>query len=278
MPLRSSEWVNLVAFSCLIVLAWVRPHLDPGRRVRITGIGAMGAVITLLGALLLTRWAAPSAVRVTRDWLPLLMVLLFYRQAGEFVARAGGGLEWRLELLDVRLVIPVLEWCARLPARAWIFGYLEAAYFSYYAVMPAGVAVLYAAGAASQVDRFWTVVLLASHGSCGTLPFFQTRPPRELGEKWRVGLPHSKLRGFNLLILRQGAIHSNTCPSAHVAIAVACALVLLQAGPLWAGLVFLWIAISIALGAVGGRYHYAVDACLGALMGVVGFLAGMVLL
>jgi hypothetical protein len=278
MPLRSSEWVNLVAFSCLIALAWVLPGLDRQRRVKITTIGAAGAAITLFGALLLPRWADPSAVRVTRDWLPLLMVLLFYRQAGEFVTRADVGVEERLERWDRRLVVPALERCARLPGRAWIFGYLEAAYLSYYAVMPAGIAVLYLAGEARQVDAFWTVVLLASHGSCSTLPFLQTRPPRELGEKWSVPLPHGKLREFNLLILRQGAIHANTCPSAHVAIAAACALGLLGAGLLWAGLIFLWIAVSIAAGAVGGRYHYAADALLGALTAIAAFLAATALI
>ena len=199
MPLRSSEWVNLVAFLCLIALAWVLPGLNRNRRVKITTIGAAGVAITLFGALLLPRWVDPSAERVTRDWLPLLMVLLFYRQAGEFVTRADSGFEARLERLDRRLVVPALEWCARMPARAWIFGYLEAAYLSYYAVMPAAIAVLYLAGKARRVDGFWTVVLLASHGACSTLPFLQTRPPRELGETWGVPLPHSKLRGFNLL-------------------------------------------------------------------------------
>lgn len=49
------------------------------------------------------------------------------------------------------------------------------------------------------------------------------------------------------------------------------ALVLLRLAP-WQGLVFLAIAISIALGAVAGRYHYAADAVLGAIVAAVAFL------
>jgi hypothetical protein len=55
-------------------------------------------------------------------------------------------------------------------------------------------------------------------------------------------------------------------------------LVLLGAGLLWVGLIFQWIAVSIAAGAVAGRYHYAMDALLGASTAVAAFLAGMALI
>src|SRR5215471_21329976 len=152
MAVRSSEWVNLMAFCRMTALAWVLPGLHRSRRIRIAAIGAAGLGITLFGALLLPGLVDPRVARVARDWLPILMVLLFYRQAGEFVTRADTGFEARLERLDRRLVVPALQRCARLPASAWIFGYLEAAYMSYYAVMPAGVAVLYLSGKAGLVD------------------------------------------------------------------------------------------------------------------------------
>ena len=107
------------------------------------------------------------------------------------------------------------------------------------------------------------------------LPFIKTRPPRMLGEKWSMALPAGKARAWNLWILRRGSIDANTCPSAHVAIAFACALIVLRRGPLPAGVIFLWVAISIALGAVAGRYHYAVDAILGFMVAFAAFLAGV---
>jgi membrane-associated phospholipid phosphatase len=109
------------------------------------------------------------------------------------------------------------------------------------------------------------------------LPFLQTRPPRVLGEKWSAALPYGKMRAFNQWILRLGSIHANTFPSVHVAIATDCALLLLRVGPLWVGLGFLWIAISIALGAVGGRYHYAADDIFGAAAAVAAFRVGLAL-
>jgi hypothetical protein len=62
-----------------------------------------------------------------------------------------------------------------------------------------------------------------------------------------------------------------------VAITMACGLVLLQLAPVWLGLIFLWVAISVACGAVGGRYHYMADAILGVLVALAALLAGATL-
>jgi len=274
--LRASEWVNVVAFCIFLALAWLL-GLDRRRRVKIAAFGVAGLAASLIGALVFPGLVTPRTASRARDWIPLLQVWIFYSLAGQFVTRSDIRVEAQLERLDRMLVAPWLEWCARRPIGAWILNYLEASYFSYYALMPAALAVLYLAGKAREIDFFWTAVLLASHGSCGLLAFVQTRPPRALGEKWSVPMPSSQLRNFNLWILRHGSIQTNTCPSAHVAIAGASALVFLQVGPLWVGLVFLAAAISIALGAVGGRYHYAADAILGWIAAGLAYAVGRVI-
>jgi hypothetical protein len=227
-----------------------------------------------MAGLALTLFTARLGIAAVRDWMPLALLPMFYWQAGRFVTGADVKAEERLLRLDRRLVGPMLDRGARYP---WIFTYLEVSYFSYYAVMPASLAALYLTGAIRAADHFWTVVLLAAYGSCSTLPFLQTRPPRALGEKWKVALPAGKMRAFNLWILREGSIQANTCPSAHVAITMACGLVLLQLAPVWLGLIFLWVAISVACGAVGGRYHYMADAILGVLVALAALLAGATL-
>jgi membrane-associated phospholipid phosphatase len=68
---------------------------------------------------------------------------------------------------------------------------------------------------------------------------------------------------MNLFILKHGSIQLNTFPSAHVASTAAVSLVLIHLVPA-VGLVFLLISASIALGAVVGRYHYALDVIFGA--------------
>lgn len=51
----------------------------------------------------------------------------------------------------------------------------------------------------------------------------------------------------------------NTFPGAHVASTMAASFVILRVAPT-IGIAFLVVAISIAIGAVIGRYHYAADA------------------
>ena len=270
--LRASEWITLVAFSSFSLLACVRPALDRSRRLRILAFGLSAVAVTIFVSVVLPGWVPPRTASIVRDWVPYLFLFLFYSQGGQFVTRADHELETWLARLDRGIVAPPLEWCSRNPAGVWILTYLELAYMSYYPVLPLSLVVLYLSGRQADAAWFWTVVLLAAYGSCGTLPFIQIRPPRMLGEKWSAGLPSGRVRAFNLWILHRGSIQANTLPSAHVAITGACALGLLWLGQLGAGVVFLWIAVSIALGAVSGRYHYALDAILGFLVAAVALL------
>jgi membrane-associated phospholipid phosphatase len=271
--LRVAEWINLLAFLSFVALAWRRRYLDRPRRAKITAIGAAGLGVTLFVALILPHLVPPLAASVSRDWLPYPLLLLFYWQGGQFVTRADIWFEARLERLDRRLVPPVLEWCATNRLGLWFLGFLELAYLFCYASMPFGLAALYLLHKGGDADHFWTVVVLAAYGSYGMLPFIQMRPPRMLGEKWSGLVPSSKVRAFNLWVLRHASIHANTFPSGHVASSTACALILLRIAPLWVGLLFLLLAIGIALGAVVGRYHYAADAIAGALTAAIVFLA-----
>jgi membrane-associated phospholipid phosphatase len=70
---------------------------------------------------------------------------------------------------------------------------------------------------------------------------------------------------MNLYILRHASIHLNTFPSAHVAATIGASLVLMRWVPV-VGVLFLLISLSIAAGAVLGRYHYALDVILGAML------------
>ena len=68
---------------------------------------------------------------------------------------------------------------------------------------------------------------------------------------------------MNLWILRYGSIQAISFPSAHVASTFATSLVLIHYAPVM-GMIFLFITIWISLGAVVGRYHYALDVLAGA--------------
>jgi membrane-associated phospholipid phosphatase len=128
-------------------------------------------------------------------------------------------------------------------------------------LVPAGFAALAAAGRSDLADRYWTMVSAAEFGSFVPLSFIQTRPP------WLVertaALADVGVHRFGLWFVERFTIRANTFPSGHVAGSLAVAFALLAPLPA-VGLVFLTLALCIAVACIVGRYHYAVDAAAGA--------------
>jgi PAP2 superfamily len=268
--MRVAEWINLLVFSFFVVLAWSR-GLEARRRRNVTVIGLGALAASLIGALVVPRLVPPLAASVVRDWLPAALLLMVYWQAGQFFVRIDEWAQTRLERLDRALVAPALRWLSKSSPGRVALTYFELAYLFCYPLVPFALAALYLLRRGPDADHFWTVVLCATYACYAMVPFIQTLPPRMLGEARVAPPPSTKLRKFNLWILLHASIHANTFPSAHVAASMACALVLLQLAPV-VGLIFLWIAISIALGAVLGRYHYAADAIIGTLVALAAYV------
>jgi membrane-associated phospholipid phosphatase len=155
--------------------------------------------------------------------------------------------------------------------------YLELAYLMVYALVPLGLAVLYAKGLRHSVDYYWAVVLPATYACFVITPFVPALPPRMLTGYDTFKMPATKVAGLNHGILRQVSIQAITFPSGHVASSVAAALVLLRLEP-WAGLIFLVIALSIAVATIVGGYHYAADVLLASVVAVLVFAATLSLL
>jgi hypothetical protein len=271
--MRAAEWINVVFFSFLIALAWLRP-LDSARRARATAL-AMGAIAIVSSAQLLDGILKPLAASVIRDWLPALLFLVAYWTAGFFFTAPSEKLQNHLIESDRKVLGRLREYRPGAGVLPWIASYLELAYLLCYPLLPFGLGVLYIARMGRYSDHFWTIVLPAAYLCNAALPFAQTIPPRMMTTGEEPILPPTKVRELNLWILRHGSIQVNTFPSAHVATAFSVSLVLLHLVP-WAGVAFLWISVSIAIGAVLGRYHYAADALLGAAIALAAFLTGLI--
>ena len=152
--------------------------------------------------------------------------------------------------------------------------YLEAAYLLCYAVPLAGYLSLLVGGhSTATIDRFWTIVLLASFACYGLLPWMPTRAPRAI-EPPRSAT-RSWIRKANLAVLDRASVQWNTFPSGHTAASLATALAVGTDMPI-AGTVLAAVAVSIAIGSVVGRYHYAADALTGAAVAALAFVMGSV--
>ncbi|MBS1800399.1 MAG: phosphatase PAP2 family protein [Acidobacteria bacterium] len=272
--MRASEWIQLGSAFIFAVASWLAPlvshPLPLRRRWAVTGLAAVTATAIAL-AHLASSALAPNQFEVVLDCLTVVLFLIPYWQTGQFFREPNHAIENRLLAFDRRLLPHIAHTSGT--SRNLIGFILEMAYLSCYPLVPLGVTAIYAAGLRERINGFWLVLLLATYICYAVTPFVPAYPPRSLVNNQPATVaPANKGRIFNRWLLKHGSIHAISFPSAHVASAFAIALVLLHYAP-YLGATFLIIAIMISLGAVIGRYHYALDVILGAVTALIVFLA-----
>jgi membrane-associated phospholipid phosphatase len=254
--LRINEAVGIVYFAYLAAAALVVP-LPGARRLLVWAVAPLAIGLELTAA----RGHLDWLWRDLRDWLPALVILIGYFATGAFFVKPSARLESWLKGWDDRLIGGARF--ERLPAVLRL--YLDVVYVSCFLMIPAGFGVLLWAGGAALTDRFWTLVLLAEFVAFGTLPWLQARPPWAI--EGRRAADATTVRRFSLFWVKETSIRANTFPSGHASASLAVALGLAPAAP-WAAVAFGVVAVSIAVGSVVGRFHYAIDAITGLLLAV----------
>ncbi len=204
-------------------------------------------------------------------WVQLLvpggLVLAGYWLSGLFFRDPQPWLEQWLVGSDRRVFAATKldRWLQASPS--WVLELLEASYTADYIVIAAGAFIVAPAGAAA-IGWYWTLVLGAELTCYAALPVLRSRPPRVIEAPGVIARRAPLLRQLNEAILNRGSVHANTLPSGHVAGAVVAALAVMSVS-LSTGWILLGVAGVIALAAVAGRYHYAVDCIAGAIVAVV---------
>ena len=264
--MRSSEWIQIAFAFGIGLLAWMRP-LETRRRLRI----AMLAVI-VPAAILTARFAFHGfAGSVVRDWLPAALLLIPYWQAGQFFTGPDERIQKWLAQTDERVLRVFRRIVGSSENRGWA-RYFETAYLMCYPLVPIGLAALYLRHHRAAADFYWIVVVLASDICFAVTIFVPAMPPRLVpAGTAELQVAANEVRKLNLEVLNRGSIQAITFPSAHVASTMAVALVLARFLPM-TGAIFLVVAVSIAIGAFLGRYHYFLDVALGAIEAVIIFL------
>jgi len=275
--MRISEWIQIVFALVLAVAAWatgLTSHpLPMRRRWIVTSLAVVAIMIVDLGRFSAS-FLSPGHLSILRDCLTVALFLVPYWQTGEFFLQPNLKMQNRLLAFDRRLLPGI---ATKSGTERTVIGFLlEMAYLFCYPLVPLGLLAVYMAGLREKVGGFWFVVLMSTYICYAITPFVPAFPPRILsGDQADTSVPEkdtNKARSFNRWILKRGSIHAISFPSAHVASAFAIALVLLRYAPL-IGVVFLVIAVLISLGAVVGRYHYALDVLLGAATALAVFFA-----
>jgi membrane-associated phospholipid phosphatase len=260
---RAPEWILLVFFAYIALLGLFfrdRPHLRGQPWIVLL---AVGALFCALGNL--ERGRYKRVCGIVRDWLPVFLTLLAFREMEFFLPRDYNSayefawIHWdRVLLHDWGLRAAIESWGNALPF------YLEFCYLLVYGVAAYGVGLL-SGGPRRSIDRFWVVYLLGTLGAYALFPYFPTRPPRYVFPHMEPPHVTTWVRHFNLFLLSRATIHVGVFPSAHVSAAFASAWAMFLTKParrMW-GWVLLVYAASVAIATIYGRYHYAADALAG---------------
>ncbi len=263
--MRPAECISVAFFAFFLIAAAVVP-LGRTKRLKAIGIGAMG----ILGAWLLQDLDVLPGGGVLRDLVPGLLLLMGYWQSGQFFVGSNARLQDFLGRFDRRWFPGAGRLRSSLGERPALSFYLEAAYLACYPVVPLSVGVLYLAGHSGAVDQFWRVVLPPTFACYGLTALFQSWPPWMVDSAEGHATRSSNVRSINQWVTDHASIRANTFPSGHVANSFAIGLVLLTVVPV-AGVVFLWVAASVAVSTVVLQYHYALDVVLGVALAVLSF-------
>jgi membrane-associated phospholipid phosphatase len=266
------SWPERVIVGFLVYAAAMALVLPVASPVRTLVLFLNLAIIVTYGVLIqLDSTRRMLVTGVVRDWLPLALILIAYREMGWLaLPHPGHALETHLVMWD-RLA---LRGGAKAVIEAFgpvLPGVLEIAYTVVYALAPFSVAVLYLYGCRERVDTFLFVFALAVLLCYAQFPFWPSEPPRVVFFGDDFPAYDSVFRRFNLWMLGNYGIHTSVFPSAHVAGAFSVAFGMRQALPehKWVSRFLYVMALLIAAATVYGRYHYFADAAAGFLVALV---------
>jgi membrane-associated phospholipid phosphatase len=272
---RWSERVVLLFLLYPVVLAYCLPA---ALSVRHHLLLLNPAIILAWSALIRFHSSRPVlALSVLRDWLPIALVPLAFREMGWFA------LPHHRPALELRWVVwdrAILEGGAKAAIECLgplLPSVLEISYASVYALAPASLAALYLYRRRDCADRFLFVFCLGVLLCYAQFPFWPSEPPRAIFFGQDFPAYDSVIRRFNWWTLGHYGIHTSVFPSAHVAGAFASALGMRLALPSrpWVSRLLLGTAVLIAAATVYGRYHYLADAVAGFAVSLIAFSAGL---
>jgi membrane-associated phospholipid phosphatase len=273
------RWSELVLFIYFAYAAALAMLLPVSGEVRVVSVVLN---LTILAGYALLIYAhglrGRKLLDVTRDWLPLVLLLLAYREMGWLAPRTHAYSLERGWIAVDRLVLrtwhlhDAIEWLGPV-----VPSILEIAYSLVYVTAPFGLAMLYVYGARTRSERYLLILVLGVLLSYAQFPFWPSEPPRAVFPGEDAPSMQTIFRRFNWFLLGGYGIHTSVFPSAHVSGAFAAAFGVRQALPEkpWVWRSLLAMAVLIATATIYGRYHYVVDAVAGFAVSGVGLALGL---
>lgn len=229
--------------------------------------GGLVAHLAVLGAIAASTWH-PQVPRWLRAWAPIMALLFLYTEMPMLIRATGHGqffdgtvISWENALFHGQ---PAIQWALRWPSRA-LSETLHAAYLSYYPIIVSVPAILYLGERGRDFDDAVFVLMLTFVACFVCYIAFPVEGPRYLWPGPDRGTS-GPARALAVWLLEARSSRGTAFPSSHVAVATTQSILALRYfGARGSPLAIL--TIGLALGAVYGGFHYAIDVIAGALFG-----------
>ncbi|MEO6527832.1 MAG: phosphatase PAP2 family protein [Gemmatimonadaceae bacterium] len=266
---------RIIGFAGLLSVAYLAVMTWPlWMHMRTTGAIAplvLHLATLACGALALGVHRGSPPFRVARDWLPLIAGPVMYVELRWIIAALGAVhrdallMAWEARLFPSN---PSLTLAPRMQVLA-LSELLHLAYASYYALVYVPPFILYVRRRRAEFAATMLTLTIV-YGACFlAYALFPVDGPRYLVGP--AAAPDGPVRRFVLALLEQGSSRGTAFPSSHVAASVVSALCTLQFQPRLGAVVTL-IAALLTVATVYGGFHYAVDALVGVMLGLLAWL------
>ena len=258
--------------SLRIVAAYLVATAFPLIRAAATA-GPRAAVICGIHLVVLAGVVTVMVKRPWRDdivaWIPLVLWPALYAEIPTVIAGVGTAFHdatvqrWDLALFGTQ---PSQTLASALPSTA-LSELVHAGYLSYYALIYAPPALLFASGRRADFTRTVFAVTAVCIACLVLFVVFPVAGPRYL---WGAppDVPNGPARAVAAWLLELGSARGTAFPSSHAAVAAAQSMIALRVQrPV--GLVASVATLLLSMGAVYGGFHYAIDVLVGVALGVV---------
>lgn len=229
--------------------------------------GGVVAHVAVLGTIATATWH-PRVPPWLRAWTPLIALLFLYTELPMLIRAAGHGrfydgtvISWESALFHGQ---PAMQWSQRAPSLV-LSELLHLAYLSYYLIIFSVPALLFVRRRLREFGDAVFVLMLTFVACFVCYIAFPVEGPRYLwpGPGAATSGP---VRAITVWLLEARSSQGTAFPSSHVAVATTQSILAIRYFGV-RGSVLAIPSIGLALGAVYGGFHYAIDVVVGAFFG-----------
>ena len=268
--LRPSDWITIVYLAITGVLACIF-H----KNLRWWGIYVVshaGVICGLVSLTFIPESALPPLIHILRNWYPMATIPIFYLEIPPLTQMVLRGyfddkiIEWEGRLFNGQPSVYLSE---RFPSKG-LSELLHLCYFNYYLFVFGLVGVLYYQGRHEAFHEVVFAEVLTFNLCLIWYVFMPVMGPRYKFEKISGPLADGYVFKLVHMILSGASSKGTAFPSSHCAIGVIVVLYAARYDPTTFA-IMCPVGVGLVLGTVYGRFHYALDAILGTVLGIVVF-------